>query len=134
VARDYETRSVALQTEDPDSLLSHYRNLIHLRDNHEALRIGEWSEVKTVNSRVYAALRYTENEIMLVVINLSSQEQTDYALTLEEGPLSGEPTATLLMGEGEITAPTITESGGFTDYKPLSTLPPHSTTIIQLTP
>lgn len=134
VARDYETRSVALQTEDPDSLLSHYRNLIHLRDNHEALRIGEWSEVKTVNSRVYAALRYTENEIMLVVINLSSQEQTDYALTLEEGPLSGEPTATLLMGEGEITAPTITESGGFTDYKPLSTLPPHSTIIIQLTP
>lgn len=134
VARDYETRSVALQTDDPNSLLSHYRTLIHLRSQHEALRVGEWAEVKTGNGRVYAALRYTDNETLLIIVNLSIEEQSEYALTLAEGPLSDPVSATLLMGEGEPTPPVVNETGGFDDYQPLPILPPQSSTIIQLSP
>ena len=134
VAPDYETRSVALQIDDPDSLLSHYRNLIHLRNENPALRVGEWIEVLPKNGRVYSAIRHTPDQTLLVLINLSSQEQTDYALNLEEGPLSAITVAELLMGDADVTLPEITETGGFSDYKPIDILPGHSTFVIQLTP
>lgn len=132
VSPDYQTRSVALQDDDPESLLNHYRQLIQLRNEHEALRVGDWVEVLTSNGRVYAALRHSDNGTILVLINLSSKEQEDYALSLEEGPLTGSITPVLLMGEGDIVAPEPNASGGFDEYKPLPVLPPYSTTIIQL--
>ena len=132
VSPDYQTRSVALQEDNPDSLLNHYRRLIQLRNEHEALRVGDWLEVLTGNGRVYAALRHSDNETILVLINLSSKEQDDYALSLEEGPLTGAIAPILLMGEGDIAAPEPNPSGGFDEYKPLPVLPPFSATIIQL--
>jgi len=132
VSPDYQTRSVALQEADPDSLLNHYRQLIRLRNEHEALRVGDWAEVLTSNGRVYAALRHSDNETILVLINLSSKEQNDYALSLDEGPLAGSITPTLLMGEGDIAVPEPNADGGFDEYKPLAVLPPYSATIIQL--
>lgn len=50
-ADDYEERSVALQTVDADFLLTHYRELIHLRNEHAALRVGDWTKVHTGNRR-----------------------------------------------------------------------------------
>lgn len=131
VSHDYETRSVARQTDDRESLLSHYRALIHLRNEYEALRVGEWAEVKTGNGRVYAALRHTQNEIILIIVNLSSQEQ-EYTLTLAEGPLPAEATAVMLMGAGAASAPARNAGGGFEAYNPLPILPGHSSYIIQL--
>jgi glycosidase len=131
---DFEERNVALQTDDPDSLLSHYRDLIHLRHNHEALRVGDWVLVETNPNSLYAAIRYTDQEIVLVLINSSVNEITDYDLNLQMGPLAGEAAATLLFGEGSVTAPTVTETGGFEAYTPLETLPPQSTFVILLSP
>ena len=42
VNRNYTEVNVAAQTDDPASLLSYYRTLIHLRNNHAALRVGEY--------------------------------------------------------------------------------------------
>ncbi len=134
IAPDYESRSVALQTDDPDSLLSHYRNLIQLRNANPALRVGEWIEVLPQNGRIYSAIRHTPEQALLVLINLSSMEQSDYNLQLEEGPLSGSSTPIMLMGNGNPAPPTINEAGGFADYKPIAALPPHSTFVIQLSP
>lgn len=131
---DFEERNVALQTDDPDSLLSHYRDLIHLRHNHEALRVGDWVLVEANPNSLYAAVRYTDQEIVLVLINSSATEITDYELNLQMGPLAGEAAATLLFGEGSVTAPTVTESGGFETYTPLETLPPQSAFVILLSP
>ncbi len=57
-ADDYEERSVALQTADPDSLLNHYRALIHLRNEHAALRVGEWIAVETDTADRVCILAY----------------------------------------------------------------------------
>ncbi|HEX6383690.1 MAG TPA: alpha-amylase family glycosyl hydrolase [Anaerolineae bacterium] len=133
-ADDYEERSVALQEDDPDSLLNHYRNLIHLRNEHEALRIGEWTQVDTNSSNVYAFLRHTGDETILVVINLDSEAIDDYSLTLEEGPLVGSIQAVLLLGEAEPTTPAVNADGGFSGYQPFPTLPAQSTILIQLVP
>jgi glycosidase len=130
----YETRNVAAQEGDPGSLLSHYRQLIRLRQDQPALRAGDMVLVGSDSQPVYAFLRYTDDETVLVVVNLSSEPVEEYALALEQGPLSGTMSATLLLGEGEVSAPAVNGEGGFDGYRPLPVLPPQSSTIIRLGP
>ncbi len=133
MAIGYNRATVAGETDDPDSLLNHYRTLIHLRDEHPALRTGSIQLVTSTNKGVYSFLRYGEDETLLIVINLSKKKPvTDYALSAAEGLLGGVTQADLLFGDGTLSAPAITESGGFTDYVPLAELPPQSTYVIRL--
>ena len=60
---------------------------------------------------MYSFLRYGEDETLLVVINLSRESITDYALSADEGLLSGTPGADLLLGDGEIAAPVLNDGG-----------------------
>lgn len=124
--------NLAVQVDDPDSLFNHYRTLIHLRNDHEALREGEIAIAGSASNHVYSFIRYTADETLLVVVNLSGETISDYALNLESGPLSGTLSASLLMGEGEVATPSVNGDGGFDDYTPLTELAPYSTTIIQL--
>lgn len=135
VAENYRKNNVAAMTDDPGSLLNHYRALIQLRARHPALQTGTVQLVETGTPEVYSLLRYGEGETVLVLINLSDTSITDYALTVREGLLEAPVTVELLLApdDAEIEAPTITETGGFDGYQPLTELPPQSTTIIQLT-
>jgi len=87
---DYPGRNIENQTDDPDSLLSHYRQLIHLRSNHEALRIGDWTLVETRPGKLLAFLRQSDNESILVLINPNKQTVDDYALALAQSNLHQE--------------------------------------------
>jgi len=131
---DYTQRHVAGQSDDPDSLLSHYRALIHLRNAHEALRTGAWLPVETDQQSVYACLRFSAAETIVVLVNLGRRPVDGYTLTLPTGPLDGALRPALLMGEGEPTAPSVNEAGGFDDYRPIDVLPPYSSFVIQLAP
>ncbi|MBN8593817.1 MAG: DUF3459 domain-containing protein [Anaerolineae bacterium] len=126
------THNVAAQTNDPNSLLSHYRSLIQLRNGHPALRVGDLTFVESTSQSVYSMIRQSADETVLVIVNLSDEPVADYTLSLESGNLAADVNAALLYGVGEVTAPTISEAGGFGDYLPLGELPPHSTFIIQL--
>ncbi|HEX3053218.1 MAG TPA: alpha-amylase family glycosyl hydrolase [Aggregatilineaceae bacterium] len=128
----YQVNNVALMNEDPDSLLNHYRALIHVRNDHPALRTGAMMILESGDPGVYAFLRFTEDEVILVVINLSTETISGNTLNLDASPLSGPITPTLLLGEGEVAAPTLNEQGGLTDYVPFESLPPQSTFIVQL--
>jgi alpha-amylase len=131
---DYPERNVAAQDGDPDSMLSHYRTLIQLRNEYPALRNGEWLLVESDPSRLYATLRYDEGEALLVLINPSRREVADYSLTLPTGPFTADVSASLIFGQGDPTSPEINEAGGFDDYTPVSVLPPQSTMIFSLSP
>jgi glycosidase len=122
-------RSVARQLDDPDSLLSLYRDLVHLRNAHEALRVGDWTLVEANSARLYTFLRQTENETILVIINLNKNpvQGDNYSLALD-GLLAGAVTAVSLYGLPPTSSPT---DGG---YIPFNEIPPHSTHIIQLIP
>lgn len=119
-------------TDDPDSLLSHYRSLIALRSTHEVLRSGEFTEVESDSSAVYAYLRHNDDETLLIVINLSRNPVDEYTLLLETGELQEIATASVIFGEGEVAVPTVNGAGGFNSYVPLPILAGRSTTIIQL--
>jgi len=129
---DFNTKNIATQSADPSSLLSLYRTLIHLRNNHAALRVGEYFGVMTGSQAVFASLRASKEENVLVLINMSDAPVRDYALRMDSGPLSGEYTATALLGGGIMTPPQINAQGGFDDYQPLPEIPPFGRLIIQI--
>ena len=131
---DYQERHVAGQSGDPNSLLNHYRTLIHLRNTHTALRVGSWLPVEADHQSVYAYLRVDGDETILVLVNLGNDPVDACNLTLAAGPLTSGLQPKLLMGTGEIDAPQVNEGGGFTGYQPIANLPPRSSFIIQLTP
>ena len=130
----WETRNVANLANDPDSLLSEYRDLIRVRGEHPALRRGTYAPLETGSDVVEAAIRVADGETLIVISNVSEASVTDYGLEIEEGPLCGTPAATLALGEGSVTAPDVTPAGGLAGYRPLAELPPRSVSVLVLDP
>ena len=123
--------NVAAQSAHPDSLLSHYRRLIHLRNSHAALSQGDFAPIDSQPRQVYAFLRRHEEQTLLVIINLSGDAIADYHVELPDGFRSlGEPT--LIYGRGQPAVPTPLAEGGYQAYTPLPELAPHSLIVIAL--
>ncbi len=133
---DYRTKNVAAQTNDPDSLLSHYRELIHLRNQHPALRTGEWLRVDSTSEYIYAFLRYTAEEVLLILVNAHRESVTldNYSLSLGAGPLSEGVQIVPLLGLDNPKTPTINTQGGFSDYAPFINIPAKGFAVVQLSP
>jgi alpha-amylase len=126
--------NVAAETAKSDSLLSHYRRLIDIRSQHAALRVGDTFIVDGGNRAVFAALRVSKHEAVLVLINLGNTEIGDYSLNLVKSPLAGTYTPAAILGEGELARITVNGRGGFKTYKPLAKLAAFGSYLIQLTP
>jgi hypothetical protein len=88
-------------------------------------------------------MRESNDEILLVLINMGQDPIQDYGLTLSKGSLSGEYLAVPLFGaqfldkKDTLTAPVISGEGGFENYLPLPAdvaLPANASLVIQLQP
>jgi alpha-amylase len=92
--------SVAGQTSDPSSLLSHYRDLISLRAAHPALRRGATRLVTSEDAPegVVAFLREVASERILVALNFSPEP---LHLSLSDEVLGGAPMFADLAPDGE---------------------------------
>jgi len=134
VKPDFAERSVAVQSADPASLLSHYRALIQLRNQHAALRVGDLFIVETNQPSVFAGLRASTDEAVLVIVNLGKDPVSDYRLSLASGPLAvgGAYRAAPMLGAGPFARLTVNDQGGFDAYWPILTLPANGSLIIQL--
>jgi alpha-amylase len=131
-ASDYQQVNVATQHEDPDSLLNHYRFLIELRRENPVLSNGEIVLLDPDNTGVYAILRSTADQKVLVIVNLKGTPVSDYQLSLDESLLS-DGTVTPQSLFGTIDAIPVTISGGkFSEYKPVGELLPYQSYIFQL--
>jgi alpha-amylase len=132
---DYKEKNVAIQSMDPTSLLSWYRELIHIRADHSALRVGDYDPVESKDNALLTFLRVGQEDIVLVIINLNEEAASDYDLALKEGSLAGTYQAILLYGgEAELPHLVANDNGGFDYYRPLSEIPGGGTVIIQLQP
>lgn len=130
---DYITKNVAAESADPNSILSLYRQLIRLRNQHAALRVGEYVEVKTNNPEVFAMLRVSAAEAALIVVNLGKAAVSDYALAAAASHVKpGDYQAVPMLGAEAAASLTIDAQGGFDKYQPLPTLPAHSYLVLQL--
>lgn len=135
VNADYGEKNVAAQSEDPSSLLSCYRALIQIRTAHPALQMGDYRPVTSTDAGLLTFLRASDDETVLVIINLEEEAATGYDLALEEGPLVGTYEAIPLYG-GETELPNLVANGagGFDAYRPLPEIPGEATVVIQLRP
>ena len=116
----FTTVNVDVQTGVSASLLSHYRALIQIRNAHPALRSGSASILSAGNSAVFASVRAENNDMILVVINLSKNPVNDYKLNFKDSPLgTGSFTLTGLMGitgELSLSGQPVPELAPFTTY------------------
>jgi len=129
---NYRTFNVAAEASDPLSLLTHYRTLIQLRAAHPALRVGNLNLVSADDPAVFASLRISQNETILIVINLRASPLTGYSLRLKNSSLAaGRYLASPLMGAVPATGLEVDANGGFAGYMPAE-LPAYGTLILQL--
>jgi glycosidase len=126
-----EAANVAVQTADPTSLLSTYRDLIRVR-RELALAGGTLAEVRSASRAVYAFMHTNPaDERTLIVINLSASPVSSYALSFR-GRLDGRTNAQSHYRAYNVTAPELNSTGGFSDYLPVPEIPPYGTLIIRL--
>jgi glycosidase len=131
--RDYPIFNVAAETGDPKSILSHYRNLISLRNSYPALRTGDLALLFTFNQGLFACLRTTADESVLVIVNLTNAPVSDYKLSLAASALpQGEYVPISLLDETALTPLTILDKGQISNYVPIVEIPPYGTIMIQL--
>ncbi len=125
--------NVENETSDPASILSYYRDLIMIRNQHAALRVGDLSVLTTGSNALYAILRVSQQEALLVLVNLSENPVSSYALSAAQSSLAeGSYTPYPILGAGELSPLTVAASGSFSQYIPLPQIPPYATIILQL--
>jgi glycosidase len=131
---DWQTNNVATERADPNSILSHYRTLIQIRNEHAALRVGALDVLYSGNPALYTILRVSHEEMVLVVVNMSDAPVGGYKLSLVKSdiPAGTYHAVSILGASGELTQLTINDQGGFQDYTPLPEIPAYGTVIIQL--
>ena len=129
---DYTTKNISTQSIDANSLLSFYRTLIHLRNDHAALRVGNFYQVETGNGALFASLRMSPQESVLVIINLGSKAIGDYALQVDKTALSGEYEVVPLLYSGKVASQTIRAQSSFENFKPVPEIPAYGRFILQL--
>lgn len=128
LTKGFEQRNVKAQWQDPQSLLSHYRQLIALRNQHPALQYGDLVLLDSGNDAVLAFARVTANSRVLVLLNLTDKAVTDYRLQPIDIELEGIKTVKDLLTGAKLPAPAKSQ---LKDYQPVSSLEPNSTHILQ---
>jgi alpha-glucosidase len=89
IAADYAARSVAAQRDDPASMLSLSRHLLELRRASTALSLGAYSALETGDRHVFAYLRSSGDERLLVALNFGAEPVTlDLAHTSPRGSVA----------------------------------------------
>jgi alpha-amylase len=121
---DYPKVNIAAESADPDSLLSLYRRLVRLRATSPALRSGTPVAGFAFDGRgLYADLRESPSDIVLVLANTSERPRDKWALTLPDRVTAlGAPS--LLFSTAPLPSPAVPGRAGFA-------LPPQSVALFQ---
>ena len=132
---DSLTANVDVQEADPNSLLSLYRRLIHLRAHNPALGSGELVPLAAGSDAVAAYLRREGERAVLVVANLGQVPLTGVTLS-SEGPVlpAGRYAPKSVLGaSGPSAAPLVIASDGHIHgYVALRSLPPTAGYLFEL--
>jgi glycosidase len=132
---NYNTVNVEAELSDPKSLLMLYKNLLELRKQHAALQGSNIVLPLISDPGIFASLRLTNNEKILVLVNLTNKAIGDYSISLSASSISsGKYQLTSLYGSDAAASLTVTSQGGFASLKPLSEIPAYAINIYQLVP
>jgi alpha-glucosidase len=74
IADDYQERNVAVERDDPKSILNLARELLALRASHPALAVGDYAAIDGLPPECYVYTRTCDSQRMLVALNLTNDE------------------------------------------------------------
>ena len=112
---NYRQFNVLVEDEDPTSLLSWYRQLIHLRNRTPALRRGAHLPLTSSAAPVLGFLRSDGAQTVLCLANTTGTPQNSFTLTgAAGGPVPGSHTLTNLLAPGGSREIAITAAGEIT--------------------
>ncbi|HLT71637.1 MAG TPA: alpha-amylase family glycosyl hydrolase [Cyclobacteriaceae bacterium] len=111
--------SIEEQYNDPASLWNYYKTLIALKKDRAALASGQYRSLHNDNDSVLSFLRYSEGEQIMVLVNLSGQQQ---AVTADSG------NAGFTRARSAVDNTRATLSGGQLN----TTLPPYGVAVWEL--
>jgi glycosidase len=131
VNSNYTEFNVELESSDPNSMLSHYQNLIQLRNDHSALRIGDFYTVRSDNFSILSYLRVSQEESLLVMVNLSEESVSGFTLSVNQSPLTGSFGLYPILGDGSTTDLSVNTNGGFDSFNPGIEIPGSTIVIYQ---
>ncbi|MDH3456088.1 MAG: alpha-amylase family glycosyl hydrolase [Gemmatimonadota bacterium] len=121
--QDSLTANVEVQDADPNSLLSLYRRLIHLRAEHPALANGALVSLSASTNAAAAYVRREGNRSVLVVANLGTTPLSSVRLSSETRVLpAGRYDAQNLLGGPQGASLTVRGDGRIDSYVPLRSL------------
>ncbi len=72
VNENYKTVNVAVEKEDPSSVLNHFKAMVTLRKENPALVYGAYTLLLPEHEKIYAYTRDWEGQKMLVILNFSN--------------------------------------------------------------
>ena len=130
---DSATANVQVQDNDPNSLLNHYRRMIHLRSGNPALGYGDFVPLTTTEKAVAAYARRKDGRVVVVVANLGPTRITGATVSTTEslGP-SGRYNAKHLIGGAGATSVAIGTGGRVNGWVPVPALEPLQAYILEL--
>jgi len=95
--------------------------------------VGDLNVLTTTNESIYSFLRVSEEEAVLVLVNLGDQPVESVWLTKSQSSLKkGVYTPVPVLGEGAFVPIKINEQGGLFHLFETPQIPPNSTFILQL--
>jgi len=129
----YNLNNVQTMSASPTSLLSRYRDLIHLRNRETALRRGGYRAGTSSNANVYAYCRDLDGEAIYVIHNFSEFPVSNFTVSLNQSNL--DPGIFYVLnaetgaGVGQLT---VNFQGGFSNYSIPGELAGKSTMILKI--
>ncbi|HRQ25265.1 MAG TPA: alpha-amylase family glycosyl hydrolase, partial [Anaerolineales bacterium] len=130
---DYTQVNVAVQEDDPNSLLEHYRALIQLRKSNSALQTGDITLLDAGNSGIFVSLRSDRNGTFLILANLTDKDISEYGIKLDGTKLAESAfSVETLFGDGQAQGQG--RSGEAVPYKPFESLSPYAMFVLKINP
>ena len=130
---DSFTANVEALDDDPASLLDRYRRMIALRRATPALAVGDFVDLATGREDVLAFLRRTDDQAVLVLVNLTDRRVPDVTLDSPAGVLGpGLYGLEILVGDPVAGPPRVTDDGRLAGYAPVRVLEPYDVRVVEL--
>ena len=129
---DYPTVNVAHESADPASMLSLYKRLIRLHATTPALRHGIEIPVTASSDRVFASLRQSGSDWVLILANLGTEPVKNLTVEAPASPLTTGIAVEEELQNSTVSPPQIGPLGRLAGWVPLAELAPHCVYVLHV--